>query len=100
MKFLLLLICLAVGAVVYPRYAEHTGDVCDALGKRLGALAHSAKLQSPPISYLDLARASMQAQFPEVPEIIRCTVGYWMIVADPDVADIEKRLAPMMAAPK
>jgi hypothetical protein len=35
-----------------------------------------------------------------VPEVIRCTVGYWMIVMDPDVGDVAKRLAPFMAAPK
>jgi hypothetical protein len=100
MKLLVLLVCLAVGAVVYPRYAEHTDDVCGALGKRLELLAHAGRGRLPPISYGDVARATMQAQFPAVPEVIRCTVGYWMIVMDPDVGDVAKRLAPFMAAPK
>ena|ERR1019366_10733373 len=100
MKVLVLLVCLAVGAVVYPRYAEHTDDVCGALGKRLELLAHAGRSQLPAISYLDLAKASMQAQFPGVPEIVRCTAGYWMIVTDPDVNDVAKRLAPFIGAPK
>jgi hypothetical protein len=94
MKLLLLLVVVAVGAIVYPRYAEHSTDVCGALGKRLEALAGHGRPQSPPIRYDDFARAAMQAQFPEVPEVLRCTVGYWMVVAGPKVADVAQRVVP------
>jgi hypothetical protein len=93
-KLLLIVSVIAIGAIVYPRYAEHSDDACGALGKRLEALAGPGRPQSPPIRYDDFARAAMQAKFPEVPEALRCTVGYWMVVATPEVAEVAKRVAP------
>jgi hypothetical protein len=116
MKLLLLLIALAVGAIVYPRYAEHSNDVCGALGKRLGVLMQAARPQSPQatdprtaaaVSGLaraatnqNLANAYMQARYPQVPETVRCAIAYWTTVMDPDVAAIGKRLLPFVRPPK
>jgi hypothetical protein len=107
-KLLLLVIVLAVGAVVYPRYAEHSSDVCGALGKRLGALMQAAR---PPVPAAasglahaaagqDLANVYLQAHYPQVPATVRCTVAYWTTVADPDVTAIAKRLLPSVLPPK
>ena len=42
----------------------------------------------------------MQARYPQVPEMLRCAAGYWIAVADPDVGEVAKRMAPFMAGPK
>jgi hypothetical protein len=96
MKLLLLFSFVAVGAVVYPRYAEHSDDVCGAFAKRLEALMRTAQLPSPAGSYNDLANAFMRAQYPQVPAALRCTAGYWMTVVNPDVTGLAQRVLALM----
>ena len=88
-RLLLLLIVVAVGAIVYPRYAEHTEDVCAAFAKRL-----DAQMPAPPGAYSNAATNYMQTQYPRVPATIRCTIAYWATVVTPDVAETAKRLLP------
>ncbi len=95
MNLLLLLVALVVGAIVYPRYAEHTDDACAAFSKRLEMLTRTAHLQSSPSNYNDLANAYMQAQYPQLPAAVRCTIAYWTTMVNPDiVVDSIKNLLP------
>jgi len=92
-KLLLLLVAVAVGAIVYPRYAERSSDVCGAFGKRLEALVGSAALPNAavaaglarPGAADELATAYLQARYPQVPATIRCTIAYWATEVNPDV---------------
>jgi len=94
MNLLLVLVVLVVGAIVYPRYAEHTDDACAAFGKRLEMLTRTGHLPSSPGNYNDLANAYMQAQYPQVPAAVRCTVAYWTTMLNPEVVVSAMRLLP------
>lgn len=117
MKLLLLLVVLAVGgAFLYPPGAEHTDDVCGALGKRLGVLLRAGDSQLPgstdpriagatsgltrAVTDNDLANAFMQGRYPQLPQTVRCAVAYWTMVADPDVAGMAKRVLPLLLPSK
>jgi hypothetical protein len=84
LRLLLVLVALAVGAIVYPRYAEHTDDACAALTKRLQAML-------PAGHYGDLAMSALQAQYPQVPPPIRCAVAWWTTKLDPDAVEKLRR---------
>jgi hypothetical protein len=98
-KLLLLLAALAVGAVVYPRYAEHTDDACGAFAKRLEAMLAAAHAP-PPVSYADVANSYLQAQFPQVPAVVRCAVAYWATRFDPDIIETVRRSLAATPPPK
>jgi hypothetical protein len=84
-KLLVVLVALAVGAVVYPRYAEHTDDACGAFAKRLEALLRDAHL--PQVNSADVANSYLQGQYPQVPVVVRCAVAWWATKLDPGTLD-------------
>jgi hypothetical protein len=100
---LLLLVALVAGAIIYPRYAEHTDTVCAAFEQKLATVAAGQaqhKGQAPSqgvVGFLQGAVAGSQGQlaaayihnrYPQLPPFVGCTVGYWRLSFDPDVTPL------------
>jgi hypothetical protein len=88
---LLVLVVLAVAAMVYPRYAEHTDDACAAFAKRLQAMLPAGNIQ---VNYAQLADNDLQTQYPQVPAPIRCAVAWWATKLDPGMVETLRRSLP------
>lgn len=87
---LLLLVALVAGAIIYPRYAEHTDTVCAAFEHKLATVAARQARnqgQTAPQGVLgflqgaiagsqgQLAAAYIQQRYPQLPPLVGCAVG-------------------------
>jgi hypothetical protein len=98
--FLLLLVALAAGAIIYPRLAEQTDTVCAAFEHKVASVAAQqagANRQTGMLGFLQSAAAGSQGQiaaayihdrYPQLPPFIGCAVGYWRVSFDPDLAPL------------
>lgn len=97
---LLLLVAVVAGAIIYPRYAEHTDTVCAAFEHKLATVAErqAGRQQQPAQQRLlgflqgaitgsqgQIAAAYIHDRYPQLPPLVGCTVGYWRLSFDPDV---------------
>lgn len=105
MKLLLLAVAaLLAGAIIYPRYAEHTETVCAAFEHRLAATAMAQAGPAPPRGLADflngaltssqgrLAAAYIGEQYRDLPPLAGCTIGYWRLRFDPDVLPLLRKV--------
>lgn len=106
---LLLLVALAAGAIIYPRYAEGTHTVCAAFEHKLNAVAQlqlgeqaatlpDAVTRDPravgvlhflqgaiSASRGQLAAAYIRDRYPNLPPLAGCLAGYWKLTFDPNL---------------
>ncbi len=95
--FLLLIALVGAGALFYPSWHEHTASACEALNKRAGEIANQemralpyATAQSAPQGLLrdssgGVVAATLDTVLPGAPAAVGCAVGYWRLVASPDL---------------
>lgn len=94
MKWLIAVLLVLAGTFYYPQVNESASTACAAIEKRFARSAFDAKeggaifgaLLASGVSNGALAGAFVKSHYPNLPQAVGCSVVYYQMMADPDMA--------------